>query len=59
VATLVWSDVLIHLKEAEREIRMNELASRILASPSGLARVVDRTERAGLVRRKRPTDDRR
>jgi DNA-binding MarR family transcriptional regulator len=38
---------------------MNELASRILASKSGLTRVIDRMEEAGLVERKRPTDDRR
>ena len=38
---------------------MNELAARILSSKSGLTRVVDRMEEAGLVRRERPPDDRR
>ena len=38
---------------------MNELAGRILASKSGLTRVIDRMEEAGLVRRERPDDDRR
>ena len=38
---------------------MNEVASRILASKSGLTRVIDRMEKAGLVRRERPEDDRR
>ena len=57
--TLRWYDVLVHLEEAEHPVRMNELASRILASKSGLTRVVDRMEEAGLVRRERPGDDRR
>ncbi len=38
---------------------MNELAGQILASKSGLTRVVDRMEEAGLVRRERPAGDRR
>jgi DNA-binding MarR family transcriptional regulator len=38
---------------------MHELASRILASKSGLTRVIDRMEEAGLVERQRPRDDRR
>jgi DNA-binding MarR family transcriptional regulator len=38
---------------------MTELAQRILASKSGLARVIDRMEEAGLVRRERPPNDRR
>ena len=38
---------------------MNELAGRILFSKSGLTRVVDRMEEAGLVRRARPENDRR
>ena len=40
-------------------LRMNELAERILYSKSGLTRVVDRLEDAGLVRRVRPENDRR
>ena len=57
--TLRWYDALVHLEEAEDGLRMNELAGRILASKSGLTRVIDRMEEAGLVRRERPDDDRR
>lgn len=57
--TLRWYDALVHLEEAEVGLRMNELAARILASKSGLTRVIDRMEEAGLVRRERPPDDRR
>jgi DNA-binding MarR family transcriptional regulator len=57
--TLRWYDVLVQLEEAEHPVRMNELASRILASKSGLTRVIDRMEEAGLVRRERPGNDRR
>jgi DNA-binding MarR family transcriptional regulator len=57
--SLRWYDVLVHLEEAEHGIRMNELASRILASKSGLTRVIDRMEEAGLVERRRPAGDRR
>ena len=52
-------DVLVNLEEAEHPVRMNELASRILASKSGLTRVIDRMEDAGLVERQVPPDDRR
>jgi DNA-binding MarR family transcriptional regulator len=57
--TLSWYDVLVQLEEAEHPVRMNELASRILASKSGLTRVIDRMEEADLVRRQRPDGDRR
>ena len=57
--TLRWYDVLVQLEEAEDGLRMNELAGRILFSKSGLTRVVDRMEEAGLVRRERPAEDRR
>jgi DNA-binding MarR family transcriptional regulator len=57
--SLRWYDVLVNLEEAERPVRMNEVASRILASKSGLTRVIDRMEEAGLVERQRPRDDRR
>jgi DNA-binding MarR family transcriptional regulator len=57
--SLRWYDVLVHLEEAENGIRMNELASRILASKSGLTRVIDRMEEADLVERKRSAEDRR
>jgi DNA-binding MarR family transcriptional regulator len=57
--TLSWYDALVHLEEAGDGLRMNELAGRILFSKSGLTRVIDRMEQAGLVRRERPADDRR
>jgi DNA-binding MarR family transcriptional regulator len=62
--SLRWYDVLVQLEEASEQdhaggLPMNELAARILSSKSGLTRVVDRMEEAGLVRRERPPDDRR
>lgn len=57
--TLRWYDVLVQLEEAGGGSRMTELAGRILASKSGLTRVIDRMEEAGLVRRERPGGDRR
>ena len=56
---LRWYDVLVQLEEASEGLPMTEVASRILASKSGLTRVIDRMEKAGLVRRERPEDDRR
>ena len=57
--TLRWYDVLVQLEEVGGACRMSELAGRILASKSGLTRVIDRMEEAGLVRRERPPEDRR
>jgi DNA-binding MarR family transcriptional regulator len=58
--SLRWYDVLIHLEEAPAgRLRMNELAREIVFSKSGLTRVVDKMEAAGLVRRERPSGDRR
>lgn len=57
--SLRWYDALVHLEDTLDGLRMNELAGRILASKSGLTRVVDRMEEAGLVRRERPRNDRR
>ena len=55
-----WYDVLVHLEEApDGRLRMNELARQIVCSKSGLTRVVDRMEEAGLVTRERPVEDRR
>jgi DNA-binding MarR family transcriptional regulator len=54
-----WYDALIHLEGAPEGMRMNELAEQILYSKSGLTRVVDKMEAAGLVRRVRPENDRR
>lgn len=57
--SLRWYDVLVHLEEAGEGVPMNEVAARILASKSGLTRVIDGMEKAGLVRRERTEDDRR
>jgi DNA-binding MarR family transcriptional regulator len=57
--TLRWYDVLVQLEEAGGSCRMTDLAGRILASKSGLTRVIDRMEEAGLVQRERPREDRR
>jgi len=53
-------DVLVQLSEApDRELRMTQLADRVLLSRSGLTRLVDRLVREGLVeRRPCPTDAR-
>ncbi len=53
-------DVLLRLARApERTLRMTELAERVMMSPSGLTRVVDRLVEAGLVRRDRVEKDAR
>ncbi len=54
-----WYDVLVHLEETPDGLRMNELAEKILYSKSGLTRVIDGMEKAGLIRRHRPENDRR
>lgn len=51
--------VLIHVEDAPDRLGMTEIANRILFSESGLTRVIDRMEAAGLVRRERPPEDRR
>jgi len=46
-------DVLLRLVRApERCLRMSELARRVMLSPSGLTRMVDRLVETGLVRRR-------
>ena len=53
-------DVLLRLARApEGKLHMTELARRIMFSPSGLTRVVDRLVRDGLVERLRDTADAR
>jgi DNA-binding MarR family transcriptional regulator len=47
---LAWYDVLLQLAEApERRLRMADLAERVLLSRSGITRLVDRLQSAGLV----------
>jgi DNA-binding MarR family transcriptional regulator len=55
---LPWYDVLLQLAEApDRRLRMADLAEAVLLSRSGLTRLVDRLEKAGLVRREPSPDD--
>lgn len=57
---LSWYDVLAALRDAEgRRLKQVELAERVLLSNSGLSRLVDRIERAGLVQRVSCPQDRR
>jgi DNA-binding MarR family transcriptional regulator len=57
---LHWYDALLGLHEApERRLRLGELARTALLSRSGLSRLVDRLEEAGLLRREACGDDAR
>lgn len=57
---LAFYDVLASLSEAQDgRLRMQELAEDVLFSRSGLTRLADRMERAGLLRRERCAGDRR
>jgi DNA-binding MarR family transcriptional regulator len=56
--SLAAYDVLVQLAEApERRLRMTELADAVLLSRSGVTRLVDRMESAGLVLRCRVASD--
>jgi DNA-binding MarR family transcriptional regulator len=58
--TLSRYDVLVQLFNApDHRLRMNQLASRILLSKSGLTRLIDRMEAEGLVERASSPTDRR
>lgn len=53
-------EVLLILAHApDGRLRMSELGEQLLLTPSGISRLVDRLERAGLVRREPCEDDRR
>jgi DNA-binding MarR family transcriptional regulator len=57
---LAWYDVLLNLVEADgHQLRMRDLADRVMLSRSGLTRLVDRMATAGLVSRRPDPDDRR
>ena len=57
---LSWFDVLIHLYEAPKgRLRLQALADSVVLSRSGLTRLIDRMEAAGLVRRELSAEDRR
>ncbi|MBM0741889.1 MarR family transcriptional regulator [Phormidium sp. CLA17] len=58
--SLDWYDVLFTLKEApDHRLRLSELADKVLLSRSNLTRLVDRLEKAGLLRRDACPSDRR
>ncbi len=57
---LSWYEVLLHLDHSpERRVRMQDLAAMVLLSKSGLTRLIDRMEKAGLVTRQSCPSDRR
>ncbi len=57
---LTWYDVMVHLSEApEHRLRMQDLAEAVLLSKSGLTRLVDRMQKAGLLSREACPSDRR
>lgn len=57
---LTWFDALVQLRKApDRRLTMTELASALLFSKSGLTRLIDRMEEAGLVQRLARPGDRR
>jgi DNA-binding MarR family transcriptional regulator len=55
---LSWYDVLWPLHQAEgKRLRINELAEQVVLSRTGLVRLVDRIESAGLLRREPVPED--
>ena len=57
---LTWLDVLFQLNFApEHQLTMRALADSVVLSPSGLTRLIDKMEDAGLVARERCDYDRR
>jgi DNA-binding MarR family transcriptional regulator len=57
---LHWYDVLIELVEAPKNrLRLSELAQKVVLSRSGLTRLVDKVETAGLLHLQATPDDRR
>ncbi len=60
IVSLTWYDVLVALANApQQRLRLNELAERVVLSRSGLTRLLDRIEKAGLIRREPAPGDRR
>jgi DNA-binding MarR family transcriptional regulator len=57
---LPWHEVLVRVSRAGKELmRMQELARSVLLSKSGLTRLADRMEQAGLIQRRACPSDRR
>ncbi|HLU35209.1 MAG TPA: MarR family transcriptional regulator [Thermomicrobiales bacterium] len=58
--SLTCYDVLVALVNApDHRLRLNELADQVVLSRSGLSRLLDRIEQAGLIRREPAPGDRR
>jgi DNA-binding MarR family transcriptional regulator len=58
--SLPWYEVLLQLASApESKLRLQDLAERVLYSRSGLTRLIDRMESAGLVKRQPCSHDKR
>ncbi len=58
--SLAWFEVLLHLSgDPEGRLRMADLARSLIVSKSGVTRLVDRMEEAGMVRRGSCAEDRR
>jgi MarR family transcriptional regulator, 2-MHQ and catechol-resistance regulon repressor len=57
---LTWFEVLLRLRRTpEHRLRMSDLAAQVSFSTSGLTRLVDRIEAAGMIRREACPSDRR
>lgn len=57
---LAWYDLLYTLyREPGHRVRMHEIADQVLMSRSGLTRLADRVEQAGLIARRQCAVDRR
>jgi DNA-binding MarR family transcriptional regulator len=58
VVSLTWYDVLVALAFAPgKRLRLSELANEVVLSRSGLTRLLDRIEKAGLIRREPVPED--
>ncbi len=58
--SIIWYDVLLHLYIApEKKMRMQVLSDSLILTRTGATRLVDRIEKAGLVRREAVPEDRR
>jgi len=57
--SLTWFDVLNRLEQGGGRLRLYELEERSVTIRSGMTRLCDRMERAGLIRRERSSTDRR
>lgn len=57
--SLAENEALANLREAGRPLRMGEIADRIILSPGGTTKLIDRLEAAGYVARTPDPDDRR